>query len=70
MPITDQSTQTQIPCSNLRSKEMFHDASDTDEYSSGLYWCAVTRSRSARTGNPWANANVAAGVVVIYVKRR
>ena len=43
MPITDQSTQTQIPCSNLRSKEMFHDASDTDECSSGLYWCAVTQ---------------------------
>jgi hypothetical protein len=44
----------QIPCRNLRSKEMYYQGlgQPEDEFSSGLHWCAKTQEGFGPDGQP------------------
>jgi len=43
----------QLPCRNLRSKEMYYAYGEPDdEYSSGVFWCAKTQEGFGPDGQP------------------
>lgn len=42
MDTSEPSSSFELPCRHLRSKEMFYQASEDDEFASGLYWCTRT----------------------------
>jgi hypothetical protein len=54
----ESATQSRIPCPNLRSKEMFHQAlgQEEDQFSSGLYWCVRTSESFGPDGQPVGKA--------------
>lgn len=39
-----------LPCRNLRSKEMYYEAAEEDEYASGVYWCTKTHENFGPDG--------------------
>jgi hypothetical protein len=43
METHEKSAQQLIPCRYLRSKEMYHQSADDDEFASGLFWCSRTQ---------------------------
>ena len=43
MEPTEPAAQNQIPCRYLRSKEMYYQGQEDDEFASGLYWCNRTQ---------------------------
>ncbi len=43
METTETAAQNQVPCRYLRSKEMYYQGQEDDEYASGLYWCHRTQ---------------------------
>ena len=45
-------TSLQVPCRNIRSKEMFYQAADDDEFASGIYWCNKTHEDFGPDGEP------------------
>jgi hypothetical protein len=51
---SESAPQIQIPCRNLRCKEMYHEAPghQEDEFSSGLYWCTKTHENFGPDGEP------------------
>ena len=48
----NQVTSLQVPCRNIRSKEMFHQSADDDEFASGIYWCNKTHESVGPDGEP------------------
>jgi hypothetical protein len=50
--------QIQIPCPNLRCKEMYHQApgQEDDQFSSRLYWCTRTSENFGPDGQPVGKA--------------
>lgn len=50
----DNRLQFQVPCRNLRSKEMYHQspADEEDQFSSGQYWCTRTHENFGPDGEP------------------
>lgn len=46
--------ELKIPCRSLRSKEMYYHGSETDEFSSGLFWCQKTHESFGPDGQPAA----------------
>lgn len=53
----------QIPCPNLRSKEMFYmsPGQEDDAFSSGLYWCTRTQETFGPDGQPVGKIECCAG---------
>lgn len=53
----------QIPCRNLRSKEMYHQApgQEDDQFCSGLYWCCRTHESFGPDGQPVSKADCCNG---------
>jgi hypothetical protein len=41
-----------FPCRHLRSKEMFYQGDEEDEFSSGIYWCLRTQEPVGPDGEP------------------
>lgn len=54
MSNSEPAPQIQIPCRNLRSKEMYYQAlgQEDDQFSSGLYWCGRTQETFGPDGQP------------------
>ena len=52
MENTQTSAPVQAPCRYIRCKEMYYDASDTDEYASGAYWCTLTQESFGPDSKP------------------
>jgi len=42
----------EIPCRNLRNKEMYYQAPEEDEYASGIFWCGKTHESFGPDGEP------------------
>ena len=51
-PETTTTSMVQIPCRFLRCKEMYYQARDDDEFSSGIYWCSRTQEPFGPDGEP------------------
>lgn len=62
-PASASTARFQIPCPNLRSKEMFYQApgQEDDAFSSGLYWCSRTQETFGPDGQPVGKAECCAG---------
>jgi hypothetical protein len=41
-----------FPCRHLRSKEMYYQGSEDDDFSSGIYWCLRTYEPLGPDGQP------------------
>lgn len=63
MNTPDPAPQFQIPCRNLRSKEMFYQppGSDDDQFSSGLFWCSRTQESFGPDGQPVGKTDCCSG---------
>ncbi len=63
MSDTASASKFQVPCRNLRSKEMFHQApgQEDDPFSSGLYWCNRTHETFGPDGQPVSKADCQEG---------
>ena len=57
------STELQIACRDLRSKEMYHQSpgQPEDESSSGIYWCGKTQENFGPDGQPVSKSECCAG---------
>ena len=55
--------QFQIPCLNLRSKEMYYQTAgqDDDQFCSGLYWCSRTHESFGPDGQPVSKRDCSGG---------
>jgi hypothetical protein len=56
-------TKLQIPCRNLRSKEMYYQSPGQleDEFSGGVYWCEKTCENFGPDGQPVTKSECCAG---------
>jgi hypothetical protein len=52
MDTSETSARFEIPCRNLRCKEMFHHSAEDDAFASGLYWCGQTQEAVGPDGQP------------------
>ena len=57
----NESAGFEIPCRNLRSKEMYYEASEDDEFASGIYWCTKTHESFGPDGEPVAKKQCCEG---------
>jgi hypothetical protein len=55
------SSKLQLPCRNLRSKEMYYQGAQEDEYASGVHWCAKTQEGFGPDGEPAGKMECCAG---------
>jgi len=54
MSTHDASSQLQLPCRHLRSKEMYYQGTteEDEQFASGLYWCAKTHESFGPDSQP------------------
>jgi hypothetical protein len=59
----DSTAQFQVPCRNLRNKEMYHQPAgqEEDQFSSGLCWCIRTHESFGPDGQPVSKQECCAG---------
>jgi len=57
----NESAGFEIPCRNLRSKEMYYEAAEDDEFASGIYWCTKTHESFGPDGEPVAKKRCCEG---------
>ena len=53
--------QFQIPCRNLRCKEMYYHGQEEDGFSSGIFWCSKTQEGFGPDGQPTGKTECCAG---------
>ncbi|MCI0538078.1 MAG: hypothetical protein L0Z50_22910 [Verrucomicrobiales bacterium] len=51
----------EFPCRYLRSKEMYYQVAEDDEYASGVYWCTKTQEAVGPDGEPAAKKRCCEG---------
>ena len=51
METPETTVQPEIPCRYLRSKEMYYQGQEDDEFASGLYWCGRTQESFGPDGD-------------------
>lgn len=52
MDAPETSARFEIPCRNLRCKEMFHQSPEDDAFAGGNYWCGQTQEAFGPDGQP------------------
>ena len=57
----NEQTSFQLPCRNLRNKEMYYGASDEDEFASGQFWCLKTNENFGPDGEAVAKKQCCEG---------
>ena len=55
------SPKLQIPCRNLRCKEMYYHGQEDDEFASGAFWCSQTHENFGPDGEPAGKTDCCAG---------
>ena len=50
MELPESTASVQIPCRHLRSKEMYYQGSENDDFASGQYWCDLTHDSCGPDG--------------------
>jgi hypothetical protein len=62
MGALESTPKLQLPCRNLRSKEMYYQGvGHEDEFASGVYWCAKTQEGFGPDGQPAGKKECCAG---------
>ncbi len=52
MPPSENPTAYHPTCRQLRSKEMYYQAAEDDEFASGIHWCQQTNEPFGPDGEP------------------
>jgi hypothetical protein len=61
MNAPESNLKLELPCRNLRSKEMYYQGGQEDECASGVYWCAKTQEGFGPDGQPAGKMECCAG---------
>ena len=55
------SSKLELPCRNLRCKEMYYHGNPGDAFASGAYWCSRTQENFGPDGEPAGKTECCAG---------